>query len=83
MKKHYTTKEKLLEICKECAKEKGINGFGMRDVANSSGFALSTVYNFFIDKETMIIKILVSIIFLPSLNRFLYRLSFSNNKYCG
>ena len=33
----------------------------MKDVTHSSGLALGTVYNFFIDKETMIIKILVSI----------------------
>lgn len=61
MKKHYTTKEKLLEICKECAKEKGINGFGMRDVAHASGLALGTIYNYFTDKETMIIETLLSI----------------------
>ena len=47
-------------VSKECVKAKGINGFGMRDVANSSGFALGTVCNFFIDKETMIIETLVS-----------------------
>ena len=61
MKKHYTTKENLLEVCKECAKEKGINGFGMRAVAYSSGLALGTIYNYFADKESMIIETLVSI----------------------
>ena len=47
-------------VCKECVKAKEINGFGMRDVAHSSGLALGTIYNYLIDKDTMIIKILVS-----------------------
>ena len=61
MKKHYTTKEKLLEICKECAKEKGINGFGMRDVAHASGLALGTIYNYFPNKDVLILSTISSI----------------------
>lgn len=61
MKKHYTTKDNLLDVCKKCAREKGINKFGMRDIAKASGLALGTLYNYFKDKETMMIETLVSI----------------------
>ena len=47
-------------VSKECVKAKEINGFSMRDVAHSSGLALGRIYNYLIDKETMIIETLVS-----------------------
>ena len=81
MKKHYTTKENLLDICKACARKKGINGFGMRDVSRASGLALGTIYNYFKDKESMIIETLLSIWkeFISSIPLTDYFLDYLNN----
>ena len=56
MKKQYTTVEKLLSVAEVCAKEKGIMGFGMRDMARYSGLALGTIYNYFPDKDSLKIQ---------------------------
>ena len=61
MKKAITTKEKILENAKKEARSKGLEKIGMREISSASSVALGTLYNYFPDKESLIIATISSI----------------------
>lgn len=61
MKKAITTKEKILENAKKEARSKGLEKIGMREISSASSVALGTLYNYFPDKESLIIATIFSI----------------------
>lgn len=61
MKKAITTKEKILENAKKEARRKGLEKIGMREISSASSVALDTLYNYFPDKESLIIATISSI----------------------
>ena len=61
MKKAITTKEKILENAKKEAYSKGLEKIGMREISSASSVALGTLYNYFPDKESLIIATISSI----------------------
>lgn len=50
-----TSKEEILQICREIAEKKGLKALNMRAVAGECGIALGTLYNYFSDKEELLI----------------------------
>ena len=61
MKKAITTKEKILENAKKEARRRGLEKIGMREISSASSVALGTLYNYFPDKESLIIATISSI----------------------
>ena len=61
MRKAITTKEKILENAKKEARSKGLEKIGMREISSASSVALDTLYNYFPDKESLIIATISSI----------------------
>ena len=61
MRKAITTKEKILENAKKEARSKGLEKIGMREISSASSVALGTLYNYFPDKESLIIATIASI----------------------
>lgn len=61
MRKAITTKEKILENAKKEARRKGLEKIGMREISSASSVALGTLYNYFPDKESLIIATISSI----------------------
>ena len=61
MKKAITTKEKILENANKEARSKGLEKIGMREISSASSVALGTLYNYFPDKESLIIATISSI----------------------
>ena len=61
MKKAITTKEKILENAKNEARSKGLEKIGMREISSAYSVALGTLYNYFPDKESLIIATISSI----------------------
>lgn len=61
MKKAITTKEKILKNAKKEARSKGLEKIGMREISSASSVALGTLYNYFPDKESLIIATISSI----------------------
>lgn len=51
-----TSKEEILKICKKLSAEKGLQALNMRTVAGECGIALGTLYNYFADKEDLLIS---------------------------
>lgn len=50
-----TSKEEILRICIKLSEEKGLRALNMRAVAGECGIALGTLYNYFSDKEDLLI----------------------------
>ena len=61
MRKAITTKEKIRENAKKEARRKGLEKIGMREISSASSVALGTLYNYFPDKESLIIATISSI----------------------
>ena len=61
MKKAIMTKEKILENANKEARRKGLEKIGMREISSASSVALGTLYNYFPDKESLIIATISSI----------------------
>ena len=61
MKKAIMTKEKILENAKKEARRKGLEKIGMREISSASSVVLGTLYNYFPDKESLIIATISSI----------------------
>ncbi len=56
-----TSKEEILQISRKIASEKGLKALNMRTVAGECGIALGTLYNYFSDKEELLISTISSL----------------------
>ena len=56
-----TTKDEILEAAKREAKDKGLESIGMRKIAKASNIALGTIYNYFPNKDVLILSTISSI----------------------
>ena len=56
-----TSKEAILQISRKIAAEKGLKALNMRTVAGGCGIALGTLYNYFSDKEELLISTISSL----------------------
>lgn len=56
-----TSKEAILQISRKIAAEKGLKALNMRAVAGECGIALGTLYNYFSDKEELLIATISSL----------------------
>ena len=56
-----TSKEAIMQVCRRIAEEKGLKALSMRTVAGECGIALGTLYNYFADKEELVIAAIASL----------------------
>lgn len=56
-----TSKEEIMQVCRRIAAEKGLKALSMRAVAGECGIALGTLYNYFSDKEELLIAAISSV----------------------
>ena len=50
-----TSKEAILDVCRRIVAEKGLSALDMRAVAESSHIALGTLYNYYADKDELLL----------------------------
>lgn len=56
-----TSKETILQVCRDLVTRKGIAAVNMRTVVSDCGIALGTLYNYFSDKDALILATVESI----------------------
>lgn len=56
-----TSKEAIMQVCRRIVAEKGMNALNMRLVADQCGIALGTLYNYFADKDALVLAAVESI----------------------
>ncbi len=56
-----TSKEAIMLVCRRIAAEKGLKALSMRAVARECGIALGTLYNYFSNKEELLIAAIASV----------------------
>lgn len=56
-----TSKEAILQVCRRIVAEKGISALSMRLVANECHIALGTLYNYYTDKDALILATVESV----------------------
>ena len=56
-----TTKEEILQACRQLAAEEGLQAISMRSVAGRCGVALGTLYNYYADKDELLIATVESV----------------------
>lgn len=56
-----TTKEEILQACRQIAAEEGLQAVSMRSVAGRCGVALGTLYNYYADKDELLIATVESV----------------------
>lgn len=56
-----TSKETILLVCRRIVAEKGLKALSMRTAAKECGIALGTLYNYFSDKEELLIATIASV----------------------
>lgn len=56
-----TSKEAILKVCREMVAENGISALNMRSVAENCHIALGSLYNYFSNKDTLVIATIESI----------------------
>ncbi|MGN1020232.1 MAG: TetR/AcrR family transcriptional regulator [Aristaeellaceae bacterium] len=56
-----TTKEEILQACRQIAAEEGLQAVSMRSVAGKCGVALGTLYNYYADKDALLIATVESV----------------------
>ena len=56
-----TSKETILQVCRKIAAEQGIAALSMRTVAKACGIALGTLYNYYSDKDELLLATVESI----------------------
>lgn len=61
MNPEITSKEEIMLVCRRIAAEKGLKSLSMRAVAGECGIALGTLYNYFSDKEELLIAAIASV----------------------
>ena len=56
-----TSKEAIMLVCRRIAAENGLKALSMRAVASECGIALGTLYNYFSNKEELLIAAIASV----------------------
>ena len=56
-----TSKEQILQVCRQIAAEEGLQAVSMRSVAGKCGVALGTLYNYYADKDELLIATVESV----------------------
>ncbi|MGN0636651.1 MAG: TetR/AcrR family transcriptional regulator [Acutalibacteraceae bacterium] len=56
-----TSKEEIMQVCRRLAAEKGLKALRMRTVAEECHIALGTLYNYYTDKDTLVLSAVESI----------------------
>lgn len=56
-----TSKEAIMLVCREIAAHQGFQALNMRTVAKECGIALGTLYNYYSDKDELLIAVISSI----------------------
>lgn len=50
-----TSKEAILQVCRKITAERGLTALSMRSVAAELGIGLGTLYNYFPDKDALLL----------------------------
>lgn len=61
MNTNITSKEAILKVCRDIVASKGLAAVSMRSVADKSQIALGTLYNYFDNKDELVIATVVEI----------------------
>lgn len=56
-----TSKEAILKVCREIVAEKGLSSLNMRSVAEACHVALGSIYNYFSNKDELLIATIESV----------------------
>ena len=56
-----TSKEEIMRVCRKIVSERGISALNMRVVAKECGIALGTLYNYYSDKDDLLIATIKSV----------------------
>ena len=56
-----TSKDAILQVCRRMAAQEGLSALSMRAVARECGVALGTLYNYYADKDALLIAAVESI----------------------
>lgn len=56
-----TSKEAILKACREIVSEEGLPALNMRAVAQRCGVALGSIYNYFSDKDELVLETIESV----------------------
>lgn len=56
-----TSKEQILQVCRQIAAKEGLQAVSMRSVAGRCGVALGTLYNYYADKDELLIATVESV----------------------
>lgn len=56
-----TSKDAIMQVCRRMAAEEGLSCLNMRAVARECGVALGTLYNYYADKDALLIAVIGSI----------------------
>lgn len=56
-----TSKEEIMRVCRKIVSERGISALNMRVVAKECGIALGTLYNYYSDKDDLLIATIESV----------------------
>ena len=56
-----TSKESIMQVCRRIAAQEGLSALSMRTVARECGVALGTLYNYYADKDALLIATVESI----------------------
>ena len=61
MNKGATSREYIMQVCRKIASAQGLETLTMRRVARECGIALGTLYNYYSDKDELLIAAVESI----------------------
>lgn len=56
-----TSKEEILRACRKIVSEQGLTALNMRTLAKECGIALGTLYNYYSDKDELVIEAIESV----------------------
>lgn len=61
MNKAITSREKIMQVCRNIAAEQGLSALNMRAVAGACGIALGTLYNYYSGKDELLLATVESV----------------------
>lgn len=56
-----TSREEILRVCRKIVSEQGLHALNMRALAKECGIALGTLYNYYADKDELVIAAIESV----------------------